>query len=128
MNAEEVGKLQEKIQKEIKEKNMQVDKIPEFSEIRVPGYREIPEDLDSCIKQLDWKWQVQAYRNIPSGRGIFGKIKRFFQKAVRKSNSFYIQPIVKDQNEYNETLAHTIELMKKEIDDLKKQIENRNQG
>lgn len=49
---------------------------------------------------------VLSYRDVASDRPGIGGIVTFFKKIMRKLVAFYIEPIVDDQNRFNEEAAN----------------------
>lgn len=61
----------------------------------IPDYYEW-QNFDATIDQMDAKREVQCWR-ILSG----SKISIFVRKVIRKLVKFYVEPIIKSQNEFN---------------------------
>lgn len=64
--------------------------------------------FNESVNYLNNKYHVVAYRNIMSRNGLLGKFIIFVKKILRKSIKFYIEPIVDSQNEFNASVAQSI--------------------
>lgn len=84
---------------------------------------------------LYWKeknneyYRVEYYRGILTHRRFFGKTITLFKRVIRKMIRFLIEPIVKDQNEFNASITSSINALcnneivtQNFIEDQKKQL------
>lgn len=115
-NGIDVTKIMEQIRQEIKESGR--DKIPlsfadESSGASASG-------LDEAVRYLAYNYEVTAYRMLEGN-----KIKRFIKKCIRKAGSFFVLPIVAQQNKLNYNFYMVCEAVKNqkgEIEDLQKTL------
>lgn len=128
----DVIRIMEEIKKEIKEKGY-MDDLPEFSDIfytMPPSRKGIfdIEEFEAEVQYLNEHWNISAYRQLPKW-GRAGEIKVFIKKVIRKCVAFYIEPIVKDQDYFNEKITSSFNIlnlyiaqMRAENEELKKRI------
>ncbi|MCI8443187.1 MAG: hypothetical protein HFG27_11750 [Provencibacterium sp.] len=73
------------------------------------------------LGQLRLLSQVRTVRPvIPYGEPQ-QRVRWFIRKAVRKLISFYIEPIIRDQNRLNQALTETVEILEKRIAQLEEE-------
>lgn len=136
INVEEIMK---EIRREIAERGEEQEQIP-FDEIPVMGASAAagggrepfqPAFFDKNVALLNQSWEICAYRPL-SGNPI----KVFFKRVLRKLIKFYIEPITRDETDFNSftvrsmnsVAAYIAEQQKRdaetghEIDFLKKQV------
>lgn len=130
-----IEKIMEEIRQEIQEKGYTNDMLS-FDDIT--DFDEENKTLEDYFDILNSTWNVQAYRELPGGNGLVSKIIVFIKKVLRKLIKFYIEPIVADQDEFNANSVRLlnmingyinindkkIEILEKEIAQLKKQIKS----
>ena len=75
----------------------------------------------SYLESLYNSKNVLSYRILTSHRKV-GKIIIFIKKIIRKCTKFYVEPIVCDQNHYNQMVFESISTITKEMDILKESI------
>lgn len=83
------------IRASIKEKGI-IDEEIDFNQVSSEE-----EMLPEYLIMVNNSCNVNSYKNINSHRKVIGKIIVFIKKAIRKSFSWYINPIVEQQNEFN---------------------------
>ena len=97
--------IMQEIRAEIRAKGYADNEIP-FSDIAcLVGGTEVPFDLKDYlddISMMDESRTVLAYRDISSTRKGVGKLITFVKKVIRKMVCFYVEPLVDDQNRFNE--------------------------
>jgi len=128
-----IEQIMEEIRQEIRDKGYINDLFSFDDVIESAAENKTLEDYYDILNNI---WNVQAYRVLPAGGGILGKFKVFVKKVLRKSIKFYIEPIVEDQDEFNANTVHILnlinsymdinnkkmEMLKEEIENLKKQM------
>ena len=121
INIEDIMK---QIRTEIREKGY-VDNELQFSDIAcLAGGSGVPFDMNQYKEEVESANEsrlVLSYRDISSDRAGVGKIITIVKKIVRKVVCFYIEPIVDDQNRFNEfsTRIMTQSVSRFEEDDQK---------
>lgn len=129
INIEEIMK---EIRADIKAKGYMDNEIP-FSDIAcLVGGTEIPFDMKDYkdeLKEMDESRTIIAYRDLSSTRKGIGPIITFFKKIMRKLVCFYVEPLVDDQNRFNElttiTMAQTVRRFNDDdgrVEELEKKI------
>ena len=85
--------------------------------------------LQAEIAQLNEKKTLRYYREFPTEKGLLGSATRALKRAVRKCARFLVEPIVQEQNEYNqvnvqiaEKLVEIVSMQQNEIDIQQGQI------
>lgn len=106
-----VEEIMAEIRAEIREKGYADNEIP-FSDIEcLVGGTDVPfdkKDFKDDIGLMDESRTIFAYRDLTSTRKGVGPIITFFKKVLRKMVAFYVEPIVDDQNRFNELTTRTI--------------------
>ena len=101
----------QEIRAEIREKGYADNEIP-FSDIAcLVGGTEVPFDMKDYlddISMMDESRTVLAYRDISSTRKGVGKLITFVKKVIRKMVCFYVEPLVDDQNRFNELTTKVV--------------------
>lgn len=94
------------------------DKLVKYSKYEIKDSREIDSiknaRLQECIQNIEVNvmknnQMVTSYRFLEMSSGIFGKMKWFLKKVVRRLNFFYVQPICEQQTEFNTAATEGIE-------------------
>ena len=115
-NGIDVTKIMEDIRREIKESG--ADRIPlSFAD---EGSSAAASDLDEAVRYLAYNYEVTAYRMLEGGR-----VKRFFKKCIRKAGSFFVLPIVAQQNKLNYhyyMVSEAVRNQKNEIEELEEKV------
>ena len=112
----DVTKIMEEIRANIKESG--ADKIPLSFQDTSSGAS--ASTLDEAVRYLAYNYEVTAYRMLEGGR-----IKRFIKKCIRKAGSFFVLPIVAQQNKLNYhyyMVCEAVKNQKTEIEDLEKTL------
>ena len=115
-NGIDVKKIMEEIRTNIKESG--ADKIPLSFQDTSSGAS--ASTLDEAVRYLAYNYEVTAYQMLEGG-----KIKRFFKKCIRKAGSFFVLPIVAQQNKLNYhyyMVCEAVKNQKNEIEDLEKTL------
>ena len=103
--------IMQEIRAEIRAKGYEDNEIP-FSDIAcLVGGTEVPFDLKDYlddISMMDESRTVLAYRDISSTRKGVGKLITFVKKVIRKMVCFYVEPLVDDQNRFNELTTRVV--------------------
>ena len=76
--------------------------------------------LDEAVRYLAYNYEVTAYKMLEGN-----KIKRLFKKCIRKAGSFFVLPIVAQQNKLNYhyyMVCEAVRNQKNEIADLQKTL------
>ena len=114
-NGIDVTKIMEQIRQDIKESG--ADRIPlSFQDNNSSS----ASTLDEAVRYLAYNYEVTAYQMLEGN-----KIKRFFKKCIRKAGSFFVLPIVAQQNKLNYhyyMVCEAVKNQKNEIADLKKTL------
>ena len=114
-NGIDVTKIMEQIRQDIKESG--ADRIPlSFQDSNSTE----ASTLDEAVRYLAYNYEVTAYQMLEGN-----KIKRFFKKCIRKAGSFFVLPIVAQQNKLNYhyyMVCEAVKNQKNEIADLKKTL------
>lgn len=114
-NGIDVTKIMEQIRQEIKESG--ADRIPlSFQDSNSSS----ASTLDEAVRYLAYNYEVTAYQMLEGN-----KLKRFFKKCIRKAGSFFVLPIVAQQNKLNYhyyMVCEAVKNQKNEIADLKKTL------
>ena len=98
--------IMQEIRAEIRAKGYEDNEIP-FSDIAcLVGGTEVPFDLKDYLE--DESRTVLAYRDISSTRKGVGKLITFVKKVIRKMVCFYVEPLVDDQNRFNELTTRVV--------------------
>lgn len=91
------------IRQEIAEKGYKDDEI-KFNDIILSSVA-TPYNMQAYKEELEKMAEsrmVLSYRDVASDRPVIGPIVTFFKKIARRIVAFYIEPIVDDQNKFNE--------------------------
>lgn len=115
-NGIDVTKIMEEIRANIKESG--ADKIPLSFADESSGAS--ASTLDEAVRYLAYNYEVTAYKMLEGN-----KIKRFFKKCIRKAGSFFVLPIVAQQNKLNYhyyMVCEAVRNQKNEIEDLRKTL------
>ncbi len=129
INIEDIMK---EIRADIAAKGYADNEIP-FGDIAcLAGGTELPFDMKDYmdeLKEMDESRTILAYRDIRSTRKGLGGLITFCKKVIRKIVSFYVEPLVDDQNRFNElttiTMAQTVRRFNDDdarIEELEKKI------
>lgn len=114
-NGIDVTKIMEQIRQDIKESG--ADRIPlSFQDSNSSS----ASTLDEAVRYLAYNYEVTAYQMLEGN-----KLKRFFKKCIRKAGSFFVLPIVAQQNKLNYhyyMVCEAVKNQKKEIADLQKTL------
>ncbi len=114
-NGIDVTKIMEQIRQDIKESG--ADRIPlSFQDSNTSS----ASTLDEAVRYLAYNYEVTAYQMLEGN-----KIKRFFKKCIRKAGSFFVLPIVAQQNKLNYhyyMVCEAVKNQKNEIADLQKTL------
>ena len=103
----DVEEIMNEIRREIIEKGYKNEDIA-FSDVPVPTESIIYSNtLEGNIRLLQNMQNVFAYRILKSN-SVFGSLKTLIKKVIRKLVKFYVEPIVSDQNKFNELAVHCI--------------------
>lgn len=114
-------------------KNNKLNMDKEFRDIScLDGGLDLPFDLTEFVAEvnnMDGAREVNSYRDISSKKKVVGAFVTFFRKVVRRLTCFYIEPIVDDQNKFNETTTKAVGLTIRKhnendskIDELEKRL------
>ena len=124
VNAEvNVEEIMAEIRHEIKEKGYKNDDIT-FYDILIfgsDGSAVKSHALINNIRNLQGRQCVSAYRPIKSRR-IIGPVIVFIKKIIRKLTSFYVEPIVGDQNEFNKLTTSCVVDLYMEVEAMRSKI------
>lgn len=115
-NGIDVTKIMEEIRANIKESG--ADRIPLSFQDTSSGAS--ASTLDEAVRYLAYNYEVTAYRMLEGN-----KLKRFFKKCIRKAGSFFVLPIVAQQNKLNYhyyMVCEAVKNQKNEIADLQKTL------
>ncbi|MBQ7275102.1 MAG: hypothetical protein IJR15_06560 [Clostridiales bacterium] len=115
-NGIDVTKIMEEIRANIKESG--ADKIPLSFADEASGAS--ASTLDEAVRYLAYNYEVTAYKMLEGN-----KIKRLFKKCIRKAGSFFVLPIVAQQNKLNYhyyMVCEAVRNQKNEIADLQKTL------
>ncbi|MBR4495492.1 MAG: hypothetical protein IKP14_12405 [Clostridiales bacterium] len=115
-NGIDVTKIMEEIRANIKESG--ADRIPLSFQDTSSGAS--ASTLDEAVRYLAYNYEVTAYRMLEGN-----KLKRFFKKCIRKAGSFFVLPIVAQQNKLNYQyymVCEAVKNQKSEIEDLQKTL------
>ena len=115
-NGIDVTKIMEEIRANIKESG--ADRIP--LSFRDTSSGASASTLDEAVRYLAYNYEVTAYRMLEGN-----KLKRFFKKCIRKAGSFFVLPIVAQQNKLNYhyyMVCEAVKNQKNEIEDLQKTL------
>ena len=118
-NGIDVTKIMEEIRANIRESG--ADKIPLSFQDSSSGAS--ASTLDEAVRYLAYNYEVTAYQMLEGG-----KLKRFFKKCIRKAGSFFVLPIVAQQNKLNYhyyMVCEAVRNQKNEIEDLRKTLADR---
>lgn len=77
----------------------------------IPDYFEL-QNFDMTVDQMDAKRDVQCWRVLSGSR-----ISMFAKKVIRKLVKFYVEPIVKSQNEFNFYTTSAMSQMRAKYED-----------
>ena len=114
-NGIDVTKIMEQIRQDIKESG--ADRIPlSFQDNNTSS----ASTLDEAVRYLAYNYEVTAYQMLEGN-----KLKRFFKKCIRKAGSFFVLPIVAQQNKLNYhyyMVCEAVKNQKNEIADLQKTL------
>ena len=114
-NGIDVTKIMEQIRQDIKESG--ADRIPlSFQDSNSSS----ASTLDEAVRYLAYNYEVTAYQMLEGN-----KLKRFFKKCIRKAGSFFVLPIVAQQNKLNYhyyMVCEAVRNQKNEIADLQKTL------
>lgn len=82
----------------------------------------LEQQLDRCIEQLEITRVVSAHWPL-EGRNPIERAWVLVHKVVRRYLRWYIDPIVEQQNAFNDTAARALRLLAESYADLRQQIE-----
>ena len=104
-----VEEIMAEVRKEIKEKGYKNDDIT-FEEVKSSYFSE---DVSLFQERARGIWDLQKYENVIASKkltstGLFAPLKTFTKRFIRKIISFYILPIVTDQNDFNRIATYLI--------------------
>jgi len=109
-----VDKIMEDIRAQIKESG--ADKIPlSFAESANAGAG-ASSNLDEAVQYISYNYEVAAYHMLEGN-----PVKRFIKKCIRKAGSFFVLPIVAQQNKLNYNfylVSDAVRNQKHEIEEL----------
>lgn len=91
------------IREDIRNKGYKDDEI-QFSDIILSSVA-TPYNMQAYKEELEkmaGDRMVLSYRDIASDRPGIGPVITFFKKIFRRMTAFYVEPIVDDQNKFNE--------------------------
>lgn len=77
----------------------------------IPDYFEL-QNFDMTVDQMDAKREVQCWRVLSGNR-----IAMFVKKVIRKLVKFYVEPIVRSQNEFNFYTTSAMSQLKAKYED-----------
>jgi hypothetical protein len=77
--------------------------------------------LQRCVEQLELTRVVSAHWPL-GGRSLFERIMALVNRLVRRYLRWYINPIVDQQNEFNDVAARTLRLLIESHADLREQL------
>lgn len=115
-NGIDVTRIMEEIRANIKESG--ADRIPLSFQDSSSGAS--ASTLDEAVRYLAYNYEVTAYQMLEGN-----KFKRFFKKCIRKAGSFFVLPIVAQQNKLNYNyymVCEVVKNQKNEIEDLEKTL------
>lgn len=101
--------IMEEIREEIREKGYKDEEI-QFKDIILSSVA-TPYNMQAYKEELEQMAEdrmVQSYRDVASDRPGIGAVVTFFKKLVRRMVCFYIEPIVDDQNKFNEEVTNLL--------------------
>ena len=125
MNRINIEEIMAEIRREIDVKGYRYEDIS-FSDIpaRVSsGYINHSAALTKHILDLRVHKDIKAYRKLSSNR-ILGSLIILIKKIIRKFTKFYIEPIVSDQNHFNNRSAVCLQDIYLEMEILKRKVKN----
>lgn len=103
----DIEKILQEIRQEIEEKGYTYDQL-DFQDIPIPHQQKYqkydhfdPARFAQELQQLNAFKEVQAHRPLATGIPAIGFLVVFVKKVIRKLTRFYIEPIVRDQNQWN---------------------------
>ena len=149
MESINIEKIMQEIREEITEKGYTNDMLSfndiilDSSDLSVSKFDKVRFNED--LYSLNRSWDVKVYHPIFDNGSLKSKILTFIKKVIRKSVKFYVEPITTEQNAFNaatvklfnmmecyisenkrnEELQETVENLKKEIEELKKQCSDK---
>ena len=107
-NDVDIEKIMQEIRQEIDE-NGYDEKLIRFEDVSTVGLSDIESfdmaQFEQVAVELPNQALVQTYWQLTSHRPVIGKLLVFMRKVIRKMVSFYIEPIVEQQNAFNVTAA-----------------------
>lgn len=77
------------------------------------------EKFNEEIYTINHEWNVQAYRPLSGG-----KLTVFVKKVIRKFVYFFVEPIVLAQDDFNASIARTMNLMNCYIEEQNQEIKH----
>lgn len=113
INIEDImAQIRKKIQEQgIVDEDIEFDKVSSEEDM-----------LSEYLTMVNNSWNINPYFNIHSHRKIIGKIIIFVKKVIRKSISWYIAPIVEQQNEFNAYTTRTLNCMNSKYTNIENKI------
>lgn len=107
----DIESIMDGIRVEIKQKGYK-EKEVRFADINISYADDLNVDdlefsMDACKKQL---LLLNIQKSVNTNKTLYadspaGKLEIFFKKVFRKCARFYVEPLVSEQNKYNETNA-----------------------
>jgi hypothetical protein len=91
-----------------------------------PGADDYGAIPDSAIDEAARRCVVNAHWGIASETPIVGPMIVYARRAMRIGLRWYINPIVEQQNEFNEAVVRALHELKAENDDLRARLEGIN--
>lgn len=117
INIEDIMK---EIQENIKERGYSKKDL-KFADIEVVSPEDMKGEFDintfkACVHETYQSRYINSYRSLTSSIPGIGFIVKFIKRVLRKLMCFYIEPIVEDQNKFNDNITRNISQVSTKFD------------
>lgn len=122
----DIEKILDEVRTDISNRNI-TDYSTEFDDMSyMTDGAEIPFDMDAYaadIKLMGERRYVNSYRDVSCRKKVIGPVVTFVRKVIRRIVCFYIEPLVYDQNMFNDVTTRTVEQTVRRYEDADARID-----
>ncbi len=113
-----IEKIMKDIRKEIEEKGYDSSMLS-FDDVELNSdLTDTTLDMDESLRYVKMNFEVEAYRNLPGNSAVV-----FIKKIFRKFMKFYVEPIVRDQNQLNYRYSVIFKELEKKYSSVEERLE-----
>lgn len=111
--------IEDRIEKNIKKRGRNTDHLKQISKsFDCEENLYLTQDINLLIKKLESKSNIRTIYPLISYDKKYNKILFFIRRVIRKSIAWYINPIIKEQNELNKITIEIIKQLTIKIENL----------